>query len=183
MMFLRKNWIHFAIWGGMFLYLIFARDLYNNYFLKVGKPVFVNTVLPTRNEKINSHIDLFEPTVYEGEYVYSVVGWSFSKANRNIATEDYDRQIVLVSDKMNYFFPVESYPRPDVQKSFQAYGSKLTNSGFRAKISPGMIRPGVYQIGFVFHNPVNGKSYYSLMNKYLIRTPNQLKVSDKAPAP
>jgi hypothetical protein len=181
--FLRRNWIHFALWGGMFLYLIFARDLYNQFFLRNGKPVLVDAELPVRNDRINSSIDVFKPTSYDGEYVYSVMGWSFSKENRKIPPEDYNRQIVLVADKRNYVFPTESYPRPDISKTFTNYKADLLNAGFKAKLSPSVIKPGVYQIGFIFHNPINGKSFYSLSDRYIIRTSNQIKISDKAALP
>lgn len=164
----------------MFLYLIFAESLYNYFFLQNGKPILVDSNLPPYTEEIHSHVDLFEPTVYEGEYLYSIVGWSFSTVNRRIKPEDYERQIVLISDRTNYFFPVETYPRPDVHTAFERFGMKLTNAGYRAKISPGVIDPGVYQIGFAFHNRNNGNSYHGVTNKFLIRTPNQLKISDTA---
>ena len=176
--FLRKNWIHIVLWGGMFLYLTFAQGLYVHFFLKYGKPALVSTQLPVESAQIKGYVDLFEPIVYKGESLYSLVGWAFSTENPMMRPEDYDRQVILISTQKNYYFPMEAYPRPDVQLAFQSLGMELTNAGYHANISQEAIDPGVYQVGFVFRNPRDGSIYYTSITKYLIITPNHIQISD-----
>ncbi|MEW6712911.1 MAG: hypothetical protein AB1403_24040 [Candidatus Riflebacteria bacterium] len=181
--FLRKNWIHLAAWTGMLFYLAFANDLYVHFFLKYGKPVLVNSQLPAESDQIKGHVDLFEPIVYEGQKMYSLVGWAFSIADLTIRPEDYDRRLVLISATNNYHFPMEAYSRPDVHAAFQSLGMELTMSGYHANVSQEAIAPGIYQVGFVFHNIQDGSIYHSRINKYLICTPNRLQISDTPALP
>jgi len=175
--FFRKNWIHVIIWAGMIIYLVFAQDLYLHFFLRNGKPILVNAELPAVTNKIKLHIDTFQPTVYGGQYLYSMVGWAFSTTDPTMRLEDYERQLVLVSDEKNYIYPINTYPRPDVQKAYQSLGMELTNAGFSTWISQDAIQPGIYHIGVVFHDPQKGSTFYASTNKYLIRTPNQIQIS------
>lgn len=181
--FLRKNWIHFVLWGGMLIYLMFAQSLYSTFFLKYGKPVLVSSQLPAESAQIRGYVDLFEPIVYEGQSLYSLVGWAFSSEDPTLRPEDYDRQIVLISAKRIYYFSMEAYPRPDVQAAFQTLEMELTNAGYHANIAQETIVPGVYQVGFVFHNMRDGSIYYTTVSKYLICTPNHLQISDTPTPP
>lgn len=183
LIFLRKNWIHIALWVGMLLYLVVANDLYVHFFLKNGKPILVNSQLPAESAQINGYVDLFEPIVYEGQNLHSLVGWAFSSIDTTLRPEDYDRQVVLISPQRNYYFNMQTYPRPDVQAAFQSLGMELTNAGYHAYISQEALAPGVYQIGFVFHNMQDGSIYYSRTNKYLICTPNRIQISDTPALP
>jgi hypothetical protein len=181
--FFRKNRFHILVWAGMLIYLVFAQNLYTYFFLPKGKPTTISTELPEMTDQIQFHVDVFESTVFNGQYLYLMSSWAFSTADPAIPPGDYERQLVLISDNKNYFFSIESYDRPDIQTGYQSLGIQLTNAGFLTQISQDVIEPGTYQIGIVFHNPRNGSTNYSTTNKYLIRTPNQLKISDSPTGP
>ena len=181
--FFRKNRIHVIIWAGMLLYLVFAHDLYVHFFLRNGKPIIINAELPAETDQINANIELFKPTIYNGQFYYVLTGWAFSTTDPAMHPEDYERQVVLISDEMNYYFPIETYSRPDVQKYFQSLGMELTNAGFHCQIYQDVIRPGTYQVGIVFYNHENESTYYAKTDKYLIRTPNQFQISSSATTP
>lgn len=161
----------------MIIYLVFAHDLYIYFILKNGKPILVNAELPAAAKGIKFHIDTFKPTVYDGQNLYSMIGWAFSTADPAMRPEDYERNLVLVSGKKNYIFPTISSPRLSLQKAYQSLGMELTNAGFSTIISQDVIKPGIYRIGIIFHDHHKGSSSYTLTNKYLIRTPNQTQVS------
>jgi len=175
--FFQKNRFHVIVWAGMALYLILAPNLYSSFFLRNGKPIRVNAELPAMSKKIQLHVDTFKPTIYDGQSLYSMVGWAFSTADRAKNPEDYERQMVLISDKTNYIFSIETSPRADVQRAYKSLGMDLTKSGFTSLISQDLIKTGIYQIGVIFNDPQKGTSFYAVTDKYLIRTPNQIQIS------
>jgi hypothetical protein len=167
----------------MLIYTNFARDLYVRFFLEDGKPVAVQADLPAESDHVNAHVDLFEPIVYNGQFLYSVVGWAYSTADPYMQPDDYERQVVLISDEINYFFPITTYPRPDIQEGFESLGMQLTSSGFRALIAPEIVTPGIYRTGVVFYDRNRRTAYYALASKSLIRTPNRFEIVDLATVP
>ncbi len=182
-MFFQRNRLRIAVWVGMLLYLVFAHDLYNHFFLRTGKPVLVSAELPKRTDQIHAGIDRFEATFYDGQYSYVMIGWAFSVRDPAIPPEAYERQVILISEERNYFFSTENQPRADVQEVYKPLGLDLIRSGFSTMISRETIVPGVYRVGVSFHNPENGSTRYTKLDTYLIRTPNQLILSDSPSLP
>ena len=182
-MFSRRNWSHVLLWAGLLLYLIFAYDLYNLFILRHGKPIRVSAELPEPTNLIYIGIDRFEPTYYDGQYSYVLVGWAFAGLYPGMPPEEYERQVLLTSNERSYFFSIETQPRQDVKDAFQLKELDLIRSGFTALISSQTIAPGVYQVGVSFRNPEDedGDTYYGITEKYLVRTPNQFYMSDSLP--
>ena len=178
-----KYRFHVIICAGMLIYLLFAKDIYNHFFITIGRPILENSTLPAENDAIKFHIDLFEPSTFKGQTYYSMVGWAFSTLDPKKPPEDYKRLIVIISEKRNYSISVDSYSRPDIQKYYQSLGMELNESGFRSQVAPDFIKPGTYRIGMVFTDPKDGSSFIKITNKILIRTPNQLQISVSPPTP
>lgn len=173
----RKYWIHFVIWGAMVLYLAFAHQVYSQFFVKNGTPIRINGELPVLTDKIHGHIDYLKPAVFEGQVIFNLTGWAFSTDDPGMGPEQYERQIVLICGERNYFFSMDSYPRPDVQNAFATLDMKLTQSGFHVQISPDRLNPGTYRIGLIFIDPRDGTAKHNIIKHYLVRTPNQLQLA------
>ena len=166
----------------MILYLAFARSMYVRFFIKTGHPIRVNAELPALSGDIKACVDVLEPFTYEGKVFYSMAGWAFTTTDPAMPPEEYDRQLVLVSEDNNYLFPMETYRRNDVQRAFQHLGMELAFSGFHAEIAAETIRTDSYRIGVVFENPRKGTRFYALTRTLLVRTPNTLSLEKKSVA-
>jgi hypothetical protein len=125
-------------------------------------------------ERISYAIDALSPVVLRGQDLYQVQGWAFVQGDPDPA--HYRRLVVLRSaDQQMYFFPTDEEDRPDVQAAFP----ELTlpgNTGFSAYIAKDVLPPGTYRIGLLFDPRGDGKRYYLLGDRRIVRTPNTLKL-------
>ncbi len=180
---IQEKWIHVVAWAVLLLYLAFAHDLHDHFFLRHGKPVLVSAELPEKTGQIFIAIDSFKTTFYDGQYLFFMAGWAFSSIDPAMHPEDYERQVILISNEKSYFFATQNQSRLDIHQAAKSKGMDLKWSGFSALISKEALAPGVYQIGVSFRNPKDGSTYYGKVDKYLIRTPNQFHLSNSLPLP
>lgn len=158
----------------MSIYVICVHGIYTLFFLSEGKPVKPTPHLPVPSERIKSGIDIMEQTIINGNSVFRLEGWAFLQQEPQQA--NYERWIIFQSDSRTYSFPTKITMDQNIQKIFPDTGIDLSNSGFYSDISIDFIKPGIYTIGFLYRQPSNEISYYSLSNKMLMRTPNTVKL-------
>ena len=168
----QKNWIHIFVWAAMLIYMAAAPHFHERYILKAGKPVLFDDKLPQVTDQIYYGVDRFDPVVVHGQNLYNLWGWSFMRGEPDQAA--YERLIVLQSENRVYFFSSVNNARPDVQTLFNDLRLDLINTGFSAYISKDVIEPGTYHIGILVKHQGNGKIYYTVTEKRIIRTPNKL---------
>ena len=180
---MRKNkWFHILIWVMMLIYISFAPSLYTYFFLKNGKPIDLSEGRPGDSDEIHFAVDalFFQPV--DGQDMYNMQGWAFSTLDKSISPDKYERIVVLTSEDNIYFFPSQPAGRPDVQQGFVDMEMDLIYSGFNAIIAKDVIFPGVYRIGIIFRDPVNGSAHYSDKPAiYLVRTANRLFLKNNKP--
>lgn len=171
----QKNWIHILVWAAMLFYVAAAPPFHSRYILKDGKPVSYNEELPQRmTKRISYKIERIDPVVIRGQNLYQLWGWSFLKGEPDQSV--YERLIVLQSDSRRYLFISTNKARPDVQAEYADLQLDLSNSGFSSYISKDIIEHGTYQIGILLKNRDNGKVYYLVTHKIIIRTANKLQL-------
>jgi hypothetical protein len=174
---LKKYWFHILIWSLMLVYLTFASDLYVMFFLKYGKSIQFNEELAASTDLISFSVDRLDPVGSDGQLLYFLWGWAFLREESD--QSQYERFIVLQSDAGNYFFPIQSLVRPDIQdiqKAFPDLTIDVQNSGFSTYISKDVLRPGSYQIGIIFRHKSSNSIYRVVTNKVIVRTANQLRL-------
>ena len=88
----------------------------------------------------------------------------------------FEKYLVLNSASRTYFFAYDSFAWPGVQDAYKDLGLDLSSTGFHVLISGDGLRSGTYNIGFLFQDTAEDRAYYSVSNRYLIRTPNQVYV-------
>jgi hypothetical protein len=178
---LRKGWVHLLVWTAMIVYLVLAPNLYANYFIKNGKPIQFREGLPAVTDQISYSVSSLVSTMSDGQEIYNLWGWAF--LHEEADQSQYERFIVLKSDKRDFFFPVKSFERPEVQKAFPDLKIDVTNSGFSTYISKDAISPGSYRIGIVFRNKLNNFTSYVSSNKMIINDGKllQLKTVESQP--
>jgi hypothetical protein len=169
---LKKNWLHLAIWSLMFIYLLAAPGVYTRNVLSNGKPIEFSQALPATTDQIRASVDRLDPMASNGQDIYNLWGWAFYLGDADQAA--YDRLIVLQSDDRTYYFPTESFKRPDLQLAFPDVSMDIRETGFSAYISNDVLHPGKYQVGILFEPRKGGDNYYNLSNKILVSTPNTL---------
>ena len=179
-MFVKFRW-HALLWVGMFLYFIFAPDLYTLVFTQNGKPLQVDTNIPAESGEINLVIEDLIPYVKDGENLYELIGWSFIIPEEGVSTDLFVREIVLISTEQTYFFSVRSEHRElELPKKFADLDINFDTLGLSVLIAEDAIRPGKYRIGIVFRNTSDGSTFYhDKPTYYLIKTPNALHLERK----
>lgn len=156
-------------------YLAAAPGVYARFFVKLGKPTDLNLDPPTASPLIRFGVDSNEEAIVSGQRIYQISGWAFLE-NAPDQTR-FKKYLVLNSSSRVYYYPYEETVRWDIDNYFQDLGLKLLNSGFWAMIAPETVQPGRYNIGFLFINNADGEAYYSLSDRYIIRTPNTVVVA------
>lgn len=172
----KQNWFHILLWVFMLAYLALAPDFYNGVVLGVDKAVRFEGELPAATRRISYWIDGMNLMTVEGQDVYDLQGWAFLRDEPD--QSQYERFIILQSDRGNYIFPTRSVERPDVQSAFPDLTINVQNSGFSAFISKEGLLRGTYQIGILFRH-ASGGEYFLVTGNALVRTANQLLVRSR----
>lgn len=166
--------VHLAIALTTVLYILIAPVIYANYFINYGKPIKFNGELPLTSENIKFTIDTNE-TIIVGSHNYQrITGWAFIA--KEVDQSNFEKYLVLNSESRTYYFAYDPARRQDVQIANQHLGINVLQSGFNEWISGDWIRPGTYNIGFLFWNKADSTGSYSVTNQFLIRTPNHISV-------
>jgi hypothetical protein len=177
--FLKKNWIHILIWGAMFLYLLVARGLRTQFYLDQGKPVRVETSHPREEQQVEFVVDSLDQTIVAKEAVYRLMGWAFSTTDPTKSPDQYEREIILISDEKVYIFPTDTVERQGVQDTFQELNMDLLSSGYSTLIAKDVLPIGEYRVGILFRDPSTGQEYYTDKPRVILdRTPNSLELTN-----
>lgn len=156
------------------LYLLMAPKIYAYLFLTYGKPVFLEETLPFPSEEILFAVDGDGSIIINNQNIYQTNGWAFLM---NVPDQSiYDRYLVLKSGSRQYFFSLEDAKRHELSEAFKNQGGGLSNAGFQAYLSGDSISSGAYNIGFFFKEKGGTQIYYSVSERYLIRTPNHINI-------
>ena len=172
----RKYWLHIFLWAVMLVYFVFGPDWVTLAFIKTGKPLQTDGMIPVESDRITFVVENLETYIKEGKNLYNLYGWAFILPEKGQAVDSFQREIVLVSDKKIYFFQVVSeYRNPAPQSVFAEAAIDLNTLGFNTLIAEDGIKPGKYRVGIIFRNPSTGLAYYwDKPAHYLIKTPNTL---------
>lgn len=171
---IKKTWPHLLLLTLMVSYLIAAPLINDKFLVSSGAPYPMGpaSINPTRS--IRSYIETLGLQEVDGEWAYSMTGWSFFTKDKNQA--NYEIFIVLRNNEREYFYPITSFIRTDLTKRFGNLGIDLTQSGFRTYIAHGPVHKGVYRIGIFYRHKNTGETFYQKTDARLIRTPNKLKL-------
>ena len=168
--FIKMYWVHGILWAAMFTYVAISPQIYLRYILKEGKPVPGNKALPQPTDQIYFSVDRLDLIKAPG--LFNLWGWSFFLGDKDQAA--YSQWIVLQSPENTYFYPAETFPRPEVQTVYKDFNLDLSNAGFSTHISKYAIEPGEYRIGILFEHTASGAVYYIVTNKIILRTANHI---------
>ena len=106
---------------------------------------------------------------------YQMDGWGFLILDSKIAPPDYERTILLISDRYVFAIPAADVPRKDVQTAFENLGLNLNESGFAGKFPKNALPKGEYTISLLFTLPDGAQTRYD--SKFeLVRTYNAIQL-------
>jgi hypothetical protein len=170
--------LNLMLWAFMGLYFIFAPDVFTLFFTQNGKPLQIDAMVPPESDRIHFVIEELAPYVKDGENLYELIGWSFIVLDEGISPDEFVREIALVSNERNYFFPVRSgHRKPDIPSAFNDLSINFDTLGLSALIAEDTIEPGEYRIGIVFRSTSDGSAFYWDKPAYdLVKTPNTLRL-------
>lgn len=174
MRWLWKNKVHFLVLGVFVVYCFTASKLYATFFLKHGKPIQGKVSLPSENVEIIANIDNWSKTIYNGEEVYEVMGWVFAPGVPD--SGNYQKKLVMHSAREDIFFQTEVRKRANLSEKFPQYNMELENAGFRVLISKDSLRVDNYKLGFILENVASGRRILSMVDIYIEREPNNLRL-------
>jgi hypothetical protein len=171
---------HLVLWSLAISYLLFSPSLYYHLFPQEGKPIEVWKQQPNKAGKIRYNVEATKfwssnTVTYTETETYTLWGWAFLNMGPNTLQADFDRFVIIYDAANSYFFPMQPYRQPGVQKRFKELGLKdLVSSGFYSVISRNALDVGEYGIGLLFKHKQDGSMYYVRTNKILVRSPNHL---------
>ena len=164
----------------MVVYFLTAPDLYAAIFAHHGKPLRMQGIKYKESDRISWVVEDLALTSVDGQGLFNLYGWAFIAPTGDGMTVEYTREIVLISEKRRYIFPVQSvFRNPSPQNLFREMNVDLNKLGFSAFIEENFIEPGKYRIGILFKDHSNDIVYYwDKPVYYLIRTPNLLRLEE-----
>jgi len=173
---LKKYWPHLLLWVAMIVYFIFAPNWFTRFFIKSGKPIQAEKLLPSPSNRISFVVDGLNPYTKDGQNLYNLYGWGYIAPEAGETVQGFVPEIALTSDGDIYFFAAETgYRDPGPQSMFSDARVNLDTLGFNTLIAEDSIKPGKYRIAIVFRNPSTGSAFYwDKPAHYLIKTPNTL---------
>lgn len=170
----KKYRLHLLLWFSMIAYFLFAPDLFTLAFINTGKPLQTEDTIPAGSNRIKFIVEDLGSYIKDGASLSNLYGWAYILPEEGEKADSYVREIVLVSEKKMYFFPVRSqYRNPGPQSLFGDAAVNLDTLGFNSLIAEDAIKPGRYRIGIVFKNVSTGKTFYwDKPAHFVIKTPN-----------
>ena len=120
-----------------------------------------------------SYIDGLDPAITKNKKEFELWGWAFLTIDNDLAPSDYQRTIVLFTEKNSFAFPVWDVPRKGVEEYFSYLGLNLQNSGFTISIPEGLLPPGTYRIGVLFYLDEQTE-YFILTNRVIEKSKNSV---------
>lgn len=157
----------------LLIYLIAGPRIYAENFIKVGRPISQEALKTfTESDQIRCSVDNMTLTTLKGNSVVDLWGWAFFLDDAD--QTHFERYISLTSDKMTYYYPLETVKRQDVEDYFKDLEIDVSQSGFSAYISKEFIKTGSYNITILFWDQLSNDVYRQSTNATLIRTPNKL---------
>ena len=98
------------------------------------------------------------------ENFYWLQGFSYVQGSDNAC---YKKYILLKSETGTYKIKIKGTVRTDVS-TFSKDQKNVGLSGFAVKIPKAIIKPGEYNVGFLFVNKFAREKLYNFSNKYLV---------------
>lgn len=172
----KKYRIHILLWVAMIIYFVYAPDVYQVAFDKIGKPLQTNGIIPIESDQISFVVKDLTPSSQDGRGLFNLSGWAYMIPEEGETGDSYVREVILVSEEKTYFFSVRSqYSDPGPQSVADA-DVNLNTLGFSSLIAEYAIEPGKYRIGIVFKNISTGTAFYwDKPAHYVIKTSKTFK--------
>jgi hypothetical protein len=174
--FTHHAWLHIIIAAITIIYVLFGPQVFTRFFVRQGKPIAYNALLPSVTTPVQYMLDSVDATSTQGYFI--LTGWAFQTRKADVPVSDYERQVVFHTESDNYIFHTNVVPRPFVQDFYDDYGLDVTMSGFSTLIYRDTIKPGTYGIGLIFTDVKDRSTFYVSLDHCITRTPNNLRLED-----
>jgi hypothetical protein len=149
--YLKKYWLRFVIVIAAILIFLLAHNYYVHELEKDGRPIQEDVDI-SGVPNINQYRYYIESlTLFdERNYIYNLSGWAFSTQNPADPTDQFNTQILLISEEDSFLFDASLVERDDVVQAFTDLDLEIRRPGFSALINNHLLPREEYCIGIIF---------------------------------
>ena len=174
-MWFKKNKVHVIVWLSLGLLVIVSPLVYRMHIQRNSPLPQFEGALPQVTTDARMYVDALRE-VDETEHLYRLQGWGFLTEPVNLAPDDYERSVLLVSDQHVFALPASSVPRADVAAVFKDLGLNLKNAGYSVSFNIEALPQARYSIALLFTLPDGTQA--RLDSKFVLdRTANTAVIS------
>lgn len=158
-LFVKKNLKHIIIMAITIAFFFVSPWVQQRLALRASALEIVSDPLPSVTQDARMYVDKIR-LINVREEVYQMDGWGFLILDSKIAPPDYERTILLISNRYVFAIPAADVPRKDVQTAFEKLGLNLNESGFAGKFQNNALPKGDYMISLLFTLPDGTQTRY-----------------------
>jgi hypothetical protein len=177
---------HFFIAVMLIIYLLSAKLLFAQFFLRDGKPEQINVVLPApepaqgvaapaQGEASTGYVYRLahlRPVRHADQDLYELRGFAFPAADPQMKTHI---QIVLATQDGNQLYSTATVPVASMLKSFDYPQAVAEQAEFSVLIAKQTLPPGNYQVGILLEEETGANRVYLLTTSRIEKTPNRVR--------
>ncbi len=168
---IKRNYKHIIFLGVLFTYLVLAKSIDEQFFIKNGKPVSTKVQLPGITTGIIYNMVELRQIVYEGEDLYELKGFAFLTSN---PTQVNKITIVLNTVDQKIAFSTNTPQYPDMIESYPGFTPGMEQAEFSMLLSDRVLKPGSYRIGVLLEDQEGLDRSYVLTSSSIKKTPNTI---------
>jgi len=148
--YLKKYWLRFVIVIAAVLIFLLAHSYYVHKLEKDGRPIQEDVDI-SGIPNLNQYRYYIESLVLfdERNYIYNLSGWAFSTLNPEIPTDQFNTQILLISEEDSFLFDSSAVERDDVVQAFPDLDVEIRKPGFFVLINKHLLPRNEYCVGIV----------------------------------
>jgi hypothetical protein len=168
----KRNYKPYIACAVLIVYVFAANPLYVRFFLKDGKPLGMQAILPVNSKDVIYHLgDQIQSLRVNGQDLYELKGYAFFKSN---SVQENKITVMLSSATENIAFATRLVALPNMIESYPGYTKDMDHAEFSLLLSQNALSPGTYHIGIVLQNKNGPGQAYVLTGGTIKKTPNTL---------
>jgi hypothetical protein len=172
----KRSYKHFIACAVLIVYVFAANPLYIRFFLKDGKPLSTQVVLPADSKGVIYHLgEQIQSLRINGQDLYELNGYAFFQSNHE---QENNITIILSSATGNIAFTTRTVALPNMIESYPGYTKGMDHAEFSLLLSQNALSPGTYHIGILLQNKNGAGQSYVLTGGSIKKTPNTLSYTN-----
>lgn len=169
---IKRKYLHFVFLFLLIIYISFSNAVYVNFILRNGKPVEVNSELPTETSNLEYDFGSVDPIRYGGQNFYLLTGYAL---HDTLPPNEHQIKIVLHSTTQDFIFDADKVAEPIIIKRRHDYNMNMRYAEFKMMFSKEVLPCDNYRIGIIIGNLEGYMQGFIMTNAYIERSPNTVR--------